>query len=432
MLEVIPPADWRPWLGGMSAINFVGLLVYRVTRDRFRNAAPRDSREATLWKVRTEGFRKYLVFAVLLGVALQLAVYASFGGVAGYIDAVEQQRQTFLGCSYIAMVTESVPILALMFYVFHVWLKKKVPSWLTLFLVLGAFGAIKLLFGGLDGLRTNMVFAMFWAVGMVHFCIRPVPKKFILGGIVGLVAFMYLYGFYKSAGLNGLQTALRCSAARVDMEQEIGRPIQSTLLADLGRSDVQAFILYRQMQRDSDCRYGFGRTYVAAMLSLIPGPLWRDRPPTVVKEGTEILYGRGSYRHRPVGSASGEEKWIGKSSRVYGLGGEAMLNFGPPGVPLAFAVMGVAVGCVSRWLKTWHPRDARRLLVPFLVLVCLETVINDSTVVITALHQFFLFPLLVVAVASERRRRAVKSSTSPCPATTSPAIPGRMPAGGHA
>ena len=30
--EVIPPRDWRPWLGGMAALNFVGLLAYRATR----------------------------------------------------------------------------------------------------------------------------------------------------------------------------------------------------------------------------------------------------------------------------------------------------------------------------------------------------------------------------------------------------------------
>lgn len=430
LYEVDPPGDWRPWLGGMAVVNLTGLVAYRVARDHFRKVAPNDARSATTWKVRAPRFQTYVIAALLLGGVLQIAVYAAFGGIAGYIDAVEQKRQAFLGCSYVAMITESVPILALMLYVFYVWLRQTKPSWPTLFVVLMAFLVIKLLFGGLYGLRTNTVFAMFWAVGMVHFGIRPVPRKLILAGIVGLVAFMYLYGFYKSAGVQGLQAAITSPDSRADMEQDIGRPIESTLLGDLGRSDVQAYILYRQLQPNSDYQYGLGRTYGAALLTILPGPVWRDRPPTVVKEGTEALQGRGAYRPRPLGTVEDEDKYDGMSSKVYGLAGEAMLNFGALSVPVAFALLGMVVGYVSRWLKTWHPRDARRLLVPFLVLICIELVINDSYIVVGALYQFFTFPLLVVAMVSERRRPACQACAPSQAVASLPAVEGRMPSGG--
>lgn len=419
LFEVIPPDDWRPWLGGMATVNLAGLLLYRATREHFRGAETSGHRSNAHWKVRPRRFVFYMASAAMVGVALQLAIYASFGGLVGYMRAVAEKRQAFLGYSYIAMVTDSVPILALMIFALFVWLQRKKPSWVTLFLVLLAFGLLKLLFGGLYGLRTNTVFAMFWAVGIVHFCIRPIPRAFVLGGVVWLVAFMYLYGFYKSAGVEGLAAVFRSAESRAGMEQKIHRPIESTLLGDLGRSDVQAFILYRQMRRHSDYEYGLGRTYIAGLLTILPGPVWRNRPPTVVREGTEALQGRGSYRYRPLGSSEDKYKYVGMSSKVYGLAGEAMLNFGPLGVPAGFVALGVFVGLVSRWLKTWRKRDARRMLLPFLVLVCIELIINDSYIVIGAIHQFLLFPMFVVAIASEHRKvRAPADAAKKCDSGT--------------
>ena len=54
---------------------------------------------------------------------------------------------------------------------------------------------LTLLFGGLKGSRSNTVWAMFWAVGIVHFFLRPVPKKIIFAGLIFLAAFMYIWVF---------------------------------------------------------------------------------------------------------------------------------------------------------------------------------------------------------------------------------------------
>ncbi len=63
-----------------------------------------------------------------------------------------------------------------------------------------------MLFGGLTGARTNTMYAMFIAVGMIHFFVRPISKKIVLVGLVALFVFAYSYAlFYKKGGIQNLE-----------------------------------------------------------------------------------------------------------------------------------------------------------------------------------------------------------------------------------
>ncbi len=407
MDEVSVSPQSRAWLGAMAAVNLAGLVALRATRAHFASAAGRSG-TTTTWRLQPKRFRRHLTWALLLAGALQVWVYARFGGLWGYLSAVEQEEHTFLGSGRIAMISESFPILAMMAYAAHVRWRRRTPSWAMLCLVMAGFVVLKLLFGGLHGRRADVIFAVFWAVGIIHFCIRPVPRKLVLGGFATAVAFAYFFGFYKSAGLEGLQMALRSSDERATIADEVRRPLQSTILGDMGRSDVQAFLFHRTTDPGSDYRYACGRTYLGAGLTLIPGPLWRDRPPTKVKEGTEAIYGRGSYRPRSLSSTRDKDKYVGMTSRVFGLAGEAMLNFGPLAVPVAFAVLGIAVGCVQRWMTTWRRGDARWMVMPFFVYICFTALIGDSDNVIKLLEEDGLFPCLIVLLGSTIHRRAAE------------------------
>ena len=410
--EVVPPTDWRPWLGGMAALNLLGLLIYRGARGQVIRGMASDSRRGPTWRLRPRRFRRVLFWALLLAGALQLLVYLRYGGFWTYISAVEHKEHSFLGVRRIANVAESFPILAMMGYAVYVRWTRKTPSWLVLVVVLAGFFALKVFFGGLHGRRADVIFAVFWAVGIIHFCIRPVPRKLVLGGVAAAVAFAYLHGFYKSRGLEGLEIALHSSHERTALAEEIRRPIEGTLLGDMGRSDVQAFVLYRATDDQSDYECAFGRTYAGGALTLLPGPLWRDRPPTKVKEGTEALYGRGTYRSRPLSSSYDKDKYVGMTSRVFGLAGEAMLNFGPLAAPAAFVLLGVVVGCIHRWGTTWKRADARWLIMPFLVYLCLTVLIGDSDNVLRLLEEDGAFPFLVLFVGSISLGRPARRADS--------------------
>jgi hypothetical protein len=399
---VTPPPDWRPWLGNMAMLNFLGLWVYRLVRSIGNPPQLRSAVAPTIWKLNWKQFPIILCSALLLSAILQIFVYAKFGGILSYIatatDVSGSGGEAFSGMGPLFMISESFPILAMIGFVAYA---RKRPKWQTvavLVLVVIAFVILRLFFGGLRGSRSNTIWALFWAVGMIHFWIRPLSRKAIALGLVGLILFMYVYGFFKSGGLEGVKTAFESYESHISTN-ESGRSWKSLLLQDLGRSDIQAFMLYRLSQPDSDYQYALGRTYGAALTMLIPSALLPNKPPSKTQEGTDLQYGMYSY-----------VPGLLESSKVYGLAGEAMLNFGPWAVPISFAALGLSVGLVRRWLYTWHISDTRILLLPFLVNFCFVVLISDLDNDLFFLFKQGCFPFFVILVSSKSFRLSLYPS----------------------
>jgi len=105
-------------------------------------------------------------------------------------------------------------------------------------------------------------------------------------------------------------------------------------------------------------------------LTVIPRAVWPDKPSGLhgkVGAGTALQHGEGSYRPGRF-----------ESSRVYGLAGEAMLNFGQAGAVGAFLLYGIMLGWYRKKMLTLHPDDARVYLVPLLTLVAITATFGDS------------------------------------------------------
>jgi len=393
MSVVAPPPDWRDWLGGMAILNLGGLFVYRASREWALRRGHSGARQV-FWQLDAHRFRTIMTMTLVATAALQLWVYARFGGILGYIQAYRDSEvnsaATFQGLGWIFAISESFPILALITVAVY-WRKMRVrPSWGKIVLLLLGFFILDIFFGGLRGSRSNTVWSLFWAVGIIHFALRPISKRFIGVGCVFLILFLYLYGFYKSAGLDALQV-FQGGSARAALTQRTGRTLQVVVLGDLGRSDTQAYLLFRLLSPGSDYQYAWGRTYVGDLALLIPRAVWPDRPPTVVKEGTEAQFGAGSYR--PV---------VAESSLVYGLAGEALLNFGPAAIPLSFVALGLIVGRVKRLLIVLDRSDSRFLLFPFLVSLGFTVLVSDLDNILFVLVKDGAVPLAVLALASRK------------------------------
>jgi hypothetical protein len=395
---VDPPPDWRDWLGYMAVLNAAGLVVYRYVRDivAVRVRQPQSS----YWKLNAK--RLFLAGAAGLTVSAiaQYLLYAHFGGVTGYLDAFTNNAQTMdasdafdtdnplAGLGWLIMVTDCFPILAII--CFAVWVKRarlRLGS-LTIALILLGFFLVRMLFGGLHGSRSNTLYALFWAAGIIHLWVRPLTKKFVLLGIGFLFVFMYLYGFYKSLG-SDFVVELQEGASPAELGESTGRTFEGLVLGDLARADVQAFILYRLSLTNLDYKLALGRTYTGTIAQLVPRRLWPDRPPNKRKEGTEVQYGVGSYD--PNGWAS---------ARVYGISGEAMLNFGPFAVPVAYLVFGFVVGGLRGFLTGLREGDTRLLLMPFLITICFWLLVGDSDTLLFILIKDGLPPALVVWIGS--------------------------------
>ena len=390
MRYVEPPPDWRDWLGAMAIVNAVGLVLYRVARKKAALLG-RQTSKRTFWQLN----RKRLLFSagcgLVLSGALQIWVYAQKGGIIGYIEQFSRSTDDpdagFKGMGWIFMVSESFPVLAMIGFAICTGRSLIAKTWPNITLLLLVVFTLQMFFGGLRGSRSNTIWALFWVAGIIHFWIRPLNRTFVFIGICFLAVFMYLYGFYKDLGED---TWNAYQAGEIDpAASKTGRTFDGMLLGDLGRSDVQAFLLYRLSRPDQDYQYAWGRTYLASAALLIPRAFWPDRPPGKVKAGTEAQYGVGSWE---------EHKW--SSSLVYGLAGEAMLNFGPIAVPFAYGIFGLAVGVLQRFLYTLRHGDTRLLLYPFLVNSCFSMLEGDSDNLLFNFIKGGLVPMLVVWVGS--------------------------------
>ena len=399
---VVHPPEWRPWLGYMAALNLVSLLAYRVVRDGVgwrgdggATAAPRGSAR-TYWQVSPVRIVPLLAGGMFVSAVLQAWVYARFGGLGGYVAAYQDRMQleSFKGMGAVFMLAEMFPILAAFSFALYARATGKASDWLSIVVVLGMLFVLKIFFGGLRGSRANYIWPMFWAVGIIHLWVRPIPRRLMGIGLGLVVLFMYVYGVYKHYGVEAAG-ALDGPESISEMASDAKRGMDATILGDLGRSDTQAYVL-RELASDEgrgDFTYAWGRTYLGAAVLLVPSSVWPDRPAAKSREGTEILYGKGTWDTR---------HWV--ASNAFGLAGETMLNFGPLAVPLAYAGLGWVVGRVRRWMQGLRPFDSRLLLAQFLVSFVIYLLVWDSDVIVFYVITSGVAPAAVVFAGSVVRR----------------------------
>jgi hypothetical protein len=388
------PDDYRAWLGGMAILNLAGLFVYRAAR-RFVTQMPTPAKPAAPWLIDNQRFGIAVLLTLAVSIGLQTWVYVAYGGISGYIAAYMAWlagEDSFKGTAWLFSISESFPILGMIGFAAALRKRRTPPGWILLGAAMTVFFALEMLFGGLRGSRGNTVWGLFWAAGVIHFCLRPLPRRILFVGLPFLVVFMYFYGFYKELGPNAVQ-ALQGEEERTQLAEKTKRNSEMLLLSDFSRADVQSFLLFRLITTPENYSYALGQTYFGALALAIPSAVWPGRPPSKVKWTTEAEYGEGAYGAGPL-----------ISSRVYGLQGETMLNFGPWLVPLAFAPLGLAVGAVRRMTRRMIPSDSRWLLVPFCIVFCIPILLNDSDVNLFYLLKTGALPALVVLVGSRKAK----------------------------
>jgi len=389
--ELVEPPGWRDWIGLMAILNCAGLIVYLTVRRFLQN---RSHPPKTVWIIGPNRLVHLMAVVLPLTAAVQVWIFVRFGGLWGYMQTFSDDFHAFDGMGWIFLVAETFPVLlAVLVLVYKRKVLKQAP-WTAIALLITAFFLTKMVFGGLRGSRSNTILAMFWLCGAIHFWVKPVPRHLVTTGIAFLVAFMYLYGFYKDQGVNAFDT-LQSSDEMQATSHRTKRTFDAALLGDLARSELQAYVLYRVLSV-GDYDYAAGGTYLNAPLAIIPKSIRPDWLPSKVEKGTEALVGRGTYSQA-----------YQQASQVYGLAGEAMLNFSPWFAPLSFAGLAFIVVKTRRVLFS-HPDDARRLLLPFLAIACILVLNSDLDNMVL----FFLASVLPVLAVVKLSAKTLSTSSS--------------------
>jgi hypothetical protein len=335
-----------------------------------------------------------VLVALAASVVAQYSVYASFGGIAGMVDTYMSRRvgeDPFAGFGVVAVFAESFPIV---FTIGLAVLTRNHPLWryrLTFLVAMAVVFVSAIYFGGLKGSRSTIFFVLAWAVGVLHIWVRPIPKKMVVAGPLLLFLFMNVYLYYKRGGLEGFIN-IGDAVAREELTGGAieGSPELFILLHDFARADINALVLYMIHSAD-DYDYPWGRSYLAAVVSVVPRALWPDRPETLSAERSNLLFGRGADVYVPY---------------AIGLAGEAVMNFGPLAMPLTFIFVGFLVVGVSEMRSRLDPLDARGLLYPLFVVLCFVVPMSELESVFYTLVKNGFVPFLIVLVASDRVPRS--------------------------
>ena len=371
----------------MACLNLVGLLIYRYLRDPLAGTVKANRK---VWVLQPNRFWMMVPIVLLLSAFLQFLIYSGRGGILGYMESYTRRDLAFQTESgQVGMVAECFPLVAMIAYALMARRNRTLATWPALAITVFVMGILIFIFGGLKGSRSNTLFSIFWVVGMIHFTIRPLSRKVLISGLAVVFVLGYAYTLvYKAGGLRSMRL-FESGADFSDLERKTGRSTESMVLADLGRSDMQAFLLKQSLNRDLEYDFGLGRTYYATLTRIIPSFVWTDRPLLKPFEGTEIQWGKGSYD--PLNRVA---------SYVYGMAGEAILNFGPYGVPFVFLVWTWIVARGRKWILTMNPNDVRRLLSPLVSLICFLILNSDSDNIFFATFKFGTVPAVLLYICS--------------------------------
>ncbi len=391
--DLILWGDWRKWLGAISGLNAAGLVAYRFASNW---ALAKTRASATRWEL--DRTRFYPIFALALCSSIIGATMFiwQLNGIAGIIEAYENNQEAFIGKGWLLLFAWPLVILSFIIIIFTWtnWRKEGHRYLITGMVFLSAAGIGHFLLLGWYGSRGTTIWALFWMTGILHYRFRQLPQKMMALGVVFLIAFMYFYGFYKESKRASLQV-LRSPSLWFE-PAGYQRDLKYLLLGDLARADSNASILHNLLKDPGDYDYRWGLTYAAAFTILIPRNFWPGRPEVRVDAGSDALWGKGN---------------LLRSSRLYGLGGEALLNFGPWGVVPIFAIYGATIGWYRRKLNNWGLSDARMFLAPFFTSIIVRTLVNDSdTLVFAAVVEGTLVVAAVFAASRSLRVRSNKTT----------------------
>lgn len=350
--------DPRNWLGVAASANAIGIIFFKISQRRaFKRTAP----VRTNWTLMPQFILPVLICAAVIGIAAQGVFYWKFMAATRMADPALAMQ----GTGWLLLLGDGMPALFTAGLITWTRSPRRGRSWVIIVMVLLTLATVQFIWSGLRGSRSAFVGLMFYAVCLVHFYWRRLRPIHLLLGIVCLLPFMYFYGFYKGGG-GGAQAleAIESSEVRGRLEKQTKRTFRGMLLGDLARADVQARIANEIVEGNNKYQLRYGKTYLSALSKLIPKTIW------------EYTIGGLSFKDRWNKSFAFVELDSGKvtvagyfpqASRIYGLSGEAMLNFGLLGVPFVWLLYGGAMGWFRRKMYTMPGNDTRWVLMPLLI-----------------------------------------------------------------
>lgn len=327
------------------------------------------------------GWGLYLIYYSGNFLSDTAAQEAAQGGIAGYA------------------VVESAPLTFCWLVTLHYARKGLRPAGFIIPIILVVELLLVLGLSSSRGSRVAMLSQVFFCVMIFNYSIYRFKLRDYLLGALACVIFLPIYAHYKYAGIEGLRDYLSGNSQNW-VNETYSDPVMF-LVGDVGRADMQAPLLARYLEGTFTPNY-YGETYISAFTLLIPKdsrPAWL-RSKTQVGAQAQLDRGTGSQGYRGVISVDG----VFESSRIYGLLGEALLNFGLVGLPFVFFLFGYLFRkafLIVHDTTTWR----QLLLVPYLCFVPIFMLFYDADNIVVQTLSVWAAPYLTLLIADRLMAR---------------------------
>jgi len=392
--------DWPPLLGIMAFMNFFGLIVYKLVA---KIGFSRPSKvQWTYWQL-NPGRATVFIPVFLIVAFASLCIYIIRGGGLGGILLQERQGEFggggLVGFGAIMILRDALPMTVLIgLTAFRLTNISKGKSRMWLFV---GIGMLVLFFftSGLRGSRAATAYGLIVAGAVLHYFWRRLSVKIILISMIPLAVFFYFYGFYKSAGIRGIKELVQGTRTIESLQEQTKRTYTGYLIGNLSRAHVQAAEVDVLINKPWSYRYRYGKTYPLAIGYIIPRQIWRSKPIDMgrIIAGTEMLYGPDSYGPYVKVGGTGS-----RSTQLYGLAGEAMLNFGLLGILPAFAVWGYVIGRLRKRLYSFRPDDLRLCMTGFWMLFSFIILVSDADQLVWFFISLYIVPATLIYLISDK------------------------------
>jgi len=391
---VVPREEWPYWYGCMACLWAGGMILYKIMQKKvFEKAKP----VKVYWQLDSHRFNTALLWAIAISGVMSAVLQFYMGGARK--GAESRSGEAALQLSWIMMLADPLPMLLAMGAIRYLTDARRQRAMFVMALLLGGFLVVQFVLAGLRGSRSTTVFALFMVAAIAHQRLRAINPGWILVGLVFFVAAGYYYLFFKRLGDIGWQ-ATSGGAMRRSLERRAGINLTGVFTTDIARADIQTYLYYRLARHGDRYRLRWGGTYLSSAMTIIPRAIWPTKPRGKIEAGTNLLYGEGAY---------GTTRRRG-STHVYGLVGEAMMNFGRASVPFMLGLFGALMGWYRRKLLSIDRLDARHFFFPVLTLSVFVLPFGDSDNTVFTLLRSGMLPTLATLYASTRFRLAGRTA----------------------
>lgn len=358
----------------LNILNAVGLLVAALAA---RWVGPLPQPRLRDWP--SLGHMQMLL-VVALCVSLAMGVYNNF--VAFNLRASSDAAiDSSIG---LYALIESGPMLLAWLIVVSVWKQGRPPSTLMAIALVALFLLVAVAMNFSRGSRVTVLFVIVLGFQLFHQYVFRLSKVRLFALMIGGATVFNVMTVYKHLGVQGVSSYFAGEGVAAYLEERYTNPVR-IVIGDIGRSDIQASILEDQLEDRTPLAYG--KTYAKALTLILPDfidPLPDDWSKAIVGAEAQLQMDPNSVLlyNNPLGSGS---------SRIYGMVGESLLNFGIVGAVLSFLIFGL----LSRWSILYANRPGgweKALIAPIISILPILLLFYDFDNIIFRLVMILALP----------------------------------------